>query len=87
MSLSGSCHIVLFVYCRGRNKQQHGSFQEKEQDDIMVTDKHKRQANVILLIATHVIFVKIIIYININWIHVFHIDAFDTVVHWEVLIL
>ena len=54
---------------------------------MMVRDKHKRQADVILLIATYVIFVKIIIYININWIHVFHINAFDTVVYWKVLIL
>ena len=68
-------------------QRQHISFIEKDQDGMMVRDKHKRQADVILLIATHVIFVKIIIYINMNYIHVFHINAFDTVVHWKVLIL
>ena len=28
-----------------------------------------------------------IIYININWIHLLYINAFDTVVYWQVLIL
>ena len=61
MSRSGRCHIVLFVYCRERNKQFKGNiavFKKKDKDGMMVTDKHKRQADVILLIATHVIFVK-----------------------------
>ena len=36
-------------------QRQHSSFPEKDKDGMMVTDKCKRQADVILLIATHVI--------------------------------
>ena len=47
-------------------QRQHSSFTEKDQDGKMVWDNLKRQADVILLIATHLIFVKIIIYVNMN---------------------
>ena len=53
----------------------------------MVRHKQKGQADVILLIATYVIFVKSLYISNINWIHVFHVNAFDTIVYWKVLIL
>ena len=61
------CHFVvdvilfIFAYCRGRNRQFRDNMQvlqEKDQEKIMVQNQWKREADVILLIATYVIFVK-----------------------------
>ena len=64
MSVSGKCHIVVLLNCREQNKQlqwQGNSFPWKQDEDgMMVRDKCKRQADVILLIATHVNFVQIL---------------------------
>ena len=58
------CHflvdvILFFLYIveEGTGNSET-TLQEKDKDDIMVRDRCKRQANVILLIATHTIFVK-----------------------------
>ena len=88
MSLSDRCHIVFFVYCRGRNKQLKG--------DIAVWDKKIRitswrqtskKSRCNLNDCYTCYFWKIIIYIKLNWIHILYINAFDTVVYCKVLIL
>ena len=52
----------------------------------MEVDQRTGKANVIYMIATHVNFPNIMIYIRRNWIHILYIHAFDTVVYYQVLI-
>ena len=46
------CSFSILLRKEQAINRQHGSLQEKDKDEIMVTDKCKRQADVILLIAT-----------------------------------
>ena len=87
MSLFSTCHIVLFALCRVGSKQfdrRHESLkkdQERDKHYIMEADERTGKADVIYMIATHVIFSKIMIYIRRNWTHILYIHAFDTVVY------